>query len=279
MIGDKYISLREAARITGYAPDYIGQLARRGEIRAKKLVVEMSSMWLVHRRDVIHHARQRKKGHVSLLPPTRSYTPFRSSPSYYLKKRTFPKASVAILLLLFLFGRFYLPSLLALSSTFYPENCLGDWRNPTLAQGKPDLPHDTKTEAFSEQNSAVFDREAGSEIFCGSFTGDWPLDSEVRRATLSFSLGVVTAQSEKDRQDLELIFPAFDSNETPPPVLEEVKGALDSTEATNQEGLQNPSPSFLEEGSATSVEDGQSGDSPRLNRVNKIMIQLLRQVF
>lgn len=34
---DGYITLREAAEITNYAPDYIGQLIRRGKIRGEQV--------------------------------------------------------------------------------------------------------------------------------------------------------------------------------------------------------------------------------------------------
>jgi hypothetical protein len=33
----KFISLKEAAKISGYAPDYIGYLIRKGEISGKKI--------------------------------------------------------------------------------------------------------------------------------------------------------------------------------------------------------------------------------------------------
>ena len=34
---EKYISLKEAAKISGYAPDYIGWLIRKGKIRGRKV--------------------------------------------------------------------------------------------------------------------------------------------------------------------------------------------------------------------------------------------------
>lgn len=34
---EKLISLKEAARISGYAPDYIGQLIRKGKIAGKQV--------------------------------------------------------------------------------------------------------------------------------------------------------------------------------------------------------------------------------------------------
>jgi len=33
----KYISLKEAAKISGYAPDYIGWLIRNGKIKGRKV--------------------------------------------------------------------------------------------------------------------------------------------------------------------------------------------------------------------------------------------------
>ncbi|MEK7608583.1 MAG: hypothetical protein AAB495_03310 [Patescibacteria group bacterium] len=35
--GEKYISLKEAARLSGYSPDYVGQLIRKGKLPGKQI--------------------------------------------------------------------------------------------------------------------------------------------------------------------------------------------------------------------------------------------------
>jgi hypothetical protein len=41
---EKYISLKEAAEISGYAPDYVGQLIRSGKIPGKQVYTNISWM-------------------------------------------------------------------------------------------------------------------------------------------------------------------------------------------------------------------------------------------
>jgi len=41
---DKHISLKEASRISGYAPDYIGQLIRSGKLEGKQVYANIAWM-------------------------------------------------------------------------------------------------------------------------------------------------------------------------------------------------------------------------------------------
>lgn len=41
---EKYISLKEAAKISGYAPDYIGQLIRKGKLPGKQVYCTVAWM-------------------------------------------------------------------------------------------------------------------------------------------------------------------------------------------------------------------------------------------
>lgn len=51
--GQNLISARRAAELTGYAQDYIGQLARAGKIAARKV----GKIWFVGREDIREHKR------------------------------------------------------------------------------------------------------------------------------------------------------------------------------------------------------------------------------
>lgn len=47
----KYISLKEAAKLLGYHPDYIGYLIRKGKIKGRK--VYGSTAWFVNKEEVL----------------------------------------------------------------------------------------------------------------------------------------------------------------------------------------------------------------------------------
>lgn len=53
--GHDYISAARAARITGYTPDYVGQLARSGKIMARQI----ANRWYVHRDEILAHKREK----------------------------------------------------------------------------------------------------------------------------------------------------------------------------------------------------------------------------
>ena len=55
----KYITLREAAKISGYAPDYIGQLIRSGKLPGKE--VYCNTAWLTTEEAIASYKKDRKK--------------------------------------------------------------------------------------------------------------------------------------------------------------------------------------------------------------------------
>ena len=54
---DSLISLPEAAAIFGFNADYLGQLARRGRLKAQKV----GKMWVTTPKDVEEYIRSRKQ--------------------------------------------------------------------------------------------------------------------------------------------------------------------------------------------------------------------------
>lgn len=44
MAKEKYISLKEAAQLSGYSPDYVGQLIRRGKLQGKQVFSNVAWM-------------------------------------------------------------------------------------------------------------------------------------------------------------------------------------------------------------------------------------------
>ena len=49
--GETYISSKRASEISGYAQDYVGQLARSGKIEARRV----AGLWYVHRASLVEH--------------------------------------------------------------------------------------------------------------------------------------------------------------------------------------------------------------------------------
>lgn len=52
----KQISLKEAAKLSGYAPDYIGFLIRKGKIRGKKIPANIS--WQISSKEIIKYCQK-----------------------------------------------------------------------------------------------------------------------------------------------------------------------------------------------------------------------------
>lgn len=57
-MGEDWITVREAAELTGYALDYVRDLASEGKIKAKKV----ATVWLVSRKSLLAH--QKKAGEL-----------------------------------------------------------------------------------------------------------------------------------------------------------------------------------------------------------------------
>ena len=59
---DAYISLKEAAKISGYSPDYVGQLIRSGKISGKQIYTNVS--WVTTEDAILSYLKDEKKGKV-----------------------------------------------------------------------------------------------------------------------------------------------------------------------------------------------------------------------
>jgi hypothetical protein len=64
--GEKYISLREASKISGYSPDYVGYLIRTGKIPGRMVYTGVS--WQTTREAILAYKnrQQKKKGKANL---------------------------------------------------------------------------------------------------------------------------------------------------------------------------------------------------------------------
>lgn len=73
----------------------------------------------------------------------------------------------------------------AQTASFYPRTCLGGWKNPQEASGPSDA-YLNGQYTYTENNSAVLS-DSVSQLFCGDFRGDIPLDAVHRQVVLTFS--------------------------------------------------------------------------------------------
>ena len=73
----KYITLKEAAEISGYAPDYIGQLIRKGKLPGKQVYYNVA--WMTTEEDLKHYmakansAKQKLSWSEDILERVRAY--------------------------------------------------------------------------------------------------------------------------------------------------------------------------------------------------------------
>ena len=58
--GQKHISLKEAAEISGYSQDYLGQLIRKGKLPGKKVYVNVA--WMTTSEDLQRYMKGSKNG-------------------------------------------------------------------------------------------------------------------------------------------------------------------------------------------------------------------------
>ena len=60
MAKEKYISLKEAASLSGYTPDYVGQLIRRGKLPGKQVFSHVA--WMTTEEALHAYIEKNKKG-------------------------------------------------------------------------------------------------------------------------------------------------------------------------------------------------------------------------
>jgi hypothetical protein len=69
---------------------------------------------------------------------------------------------------------------------WYPKSCLGGWTSSANAAGAPELSPLASADEFTADNSAILE-DSLSQIFCGEFEGDVPLETMPVSVTLNIS--------------------------------------------------------------------------------------------
>lgn len=107
MKNKKFITLKEAAEISGYSPDYIGQLIREGKIPGKR--VYRNVVWVTTEdaiKDYASSSKQRDKSSRTLKERWRELkikAESAFSPVFIMKSAFYLSLAVAVLFSLFLF--------------------------------------------------------------------------------------------------------------------------------------------------------------------------------
>lgn len=237
----KYLSLKSAAKISGYAPDYVGQLIRSGKIKGKK--VHSGIAWLIDEKVLKRYLRklennpainsellknkqyQKKIKDAGLIrdifPPemllnvAREITGWKSYENKTAKIFGIGwRFSLAVLIFLVLIGlgpmEIFQKMVKAFSPeekqvvNFYPANCYGGWQNSQNAQGEPTANHENNN-GFDEINSAVL-KNSIAPIFCEEFAGETIENADIKKFRLKFSLAF------KEESDESIIPGSVDTN-------------------------------------------------------------------
>lgn len=184
----EYISLKKAAEISGYTPDYISWLIRKGKIPGKKVYTGVS--WQTSAQAIKKYqtvlAGRRQEGFRNSYPRLGSAKKIvagifglssKSSKIFNIGWRF----SLAALIIFFLTSGFLpvkflhgsLIEAIAGGGTktvdFYPTISYGDWQNPQNVQGPPDVLPNGSLDSFSEANSAVY-KKGPLSIVLGGFS-------------------------------------------------------------------------------------------------------------
>jgi hypothetical protein len=206
LLKKKSLSLKEAAVISGYTPDYIGSLIRKGELVGKKVYSGVS--WMVNEEDIKKYQekieaqklKSTKNWEVlkfvsDFFPPIRIPVKIQESTknisgnqNYQTKRlKVFGfswRVVLTFIILLSLLGIGPLEILQKIvgalteeerTINFYSTLCEGNppggeagWQNPENAQGQPDVDSSGDLDSFSESNSAIY--KGGSlNLVCQNF--------------------------------------------------------------------------------------------------------------
>lgn len=103
MIKDEseYISLKDAAQISGYTPDYIGQLIRSGKLHGKQVYQNVA--WMTTADEVRKYVQRKKNGEETLVKRQMSVADITGTLSRYLAPMLYVLIGLLVCLFLVLF--------------------------------------------------------------------------------------------------------------------------------------------------------------------------------
>jgi hypothetical protein len=187
---NQWISLEEATRISGYHPDYIGWLIRKGKIKGRKIYSDYS--WLTTKESIKKYQRELEKSKPKFVRIHHLL-----SKTFSISWRSLYAAFIIFILISELFpAQFFQAAIANITGKetktieIYSKLTSGDWQNSENAKGPPDLKPDADFDLFSESNSAVYKNGSQSLIFENFDAGDFEnFDFQSARIKFSFAIG------------------------------------------------------------------------------------------
>jgi len=275
----KFISLKEAAKLTGYASDYIGFLIRNGKIGGKKDCSGVS--WMTTEEDLKKYQKQivvqKKKVNSKLkitqfiydiFPPglipeevkdiTKKLVGIKAYKTKMEKVFAFSWRFILLILIIFYFAgvgptEIFNKIVGALSEekntvNLYSNLCIGDWLNPQNVQGQPDVEETGNLESFYESNSAVY-RGGALNLICQNFENnsegfnyDNSENFKIQSAKIKFSFAI--GEKKPDLEIPQIPSGGSTPNESTPKTLPSPDLQLPPVETTPTENppMENPLP-------------------------------------
>ena len=237
LLNKKYLSLKEAAKISGYSPDYIGWLIRAGKIAGRKIYAGIS--WQTTEEAIENYRRRKTKSQENLLFNLPSYLKLHLIPQRGNKVFGFGwRLALAVIIIFFLASgfaplRFFQSSIVAITGpetktvSFYNNQCIGDWKLPQNAEGSPNVGPGGDINSFSEANSAIY-KTGPLILLCQDFKQLETITQEqVEEVTSTPEIIVEEATSTEEQQTTSTLPEATTTEST-------------STEATTTEATTTP---------------------------------------
>ncbi|MBZ9571915.1 hypothetical protein KJA15_01075, partial [Patescibacteria group bacterium] len=191
----KYISLKEAAKISGYAPDYIGYLIRKGKIPGKRVYSGVACLTteeaikeyqekIKNQKSKIKNRERSIKLIYDIFPPEKikeaakeitGFKPYRTKTAkFFAISWRLALVTGLIFLLIVINPIEVFQKLIGVFTekektiNLYSTLCMGNWQNPQNAQGQPEVLPSGDFNSFSETNSAVY-KGGPLILFCQNF--------------------------------------------------------------------------------------------------------------
>ena len=159
LLNQRYISLKEAAKISGYTSDYIGYLIRKGEIPGKRVCFGIN--WLTTEEAIKNYREKKERRKKKILITHSPFTLFwRKGFLFSLRISKYSLIFTILGLIIFsgLVAWAFGPKNPIQIVEIYPIQYEGDWQNPQNAIGPPAVLDDGNLNAFSETNSAIYQK-------------------------------------------------------------------------------------------------------------------------
>jgi len=157
LLKKKYLSLREAATLSGYTPDYIGYLIRKGKIKGK--AVSLGKAWFTTTQAIAEYqAKKKRKKKLSKYPGVQRVFWYTELANTFLRAPRFALPIFIFLLIGFSALAIYTTSSKEVKIEIFPTVWQGEWQNGQNALSR-ELSAEVTLAEFNSENSAFLNVE------------------------------------------------------------------------------------------------------------------------